>query len=175
MEVSFNVLLGAFLIMCMRIADVTLGTFRTILVVQAKKYYAAIAGFFEVLIWISAMKYIVDNMDTYANLFAYAAGFGIGNLLGITLEEKIGLGYSQINIISKYAADKIAKQLRLSKYGVTLLPAEGGSGGMAVIVAIVRRRDTKKVIQMVEEIDKDCFITIQHSRPYRGFIHGSRK
>lgn len=175
MEISLNVILGALLIMSMRIADVTLGTFRTILVVQAKKYLAAAAGFVEVLIWISAMKFIVDNMDTYLNLFAYAAGFGLGNLLGITLEEKIGLGYSQINIISRFAADKIASRLRRSKYGVTLLPAEGGSGGMAVIVAIVRRRDARKVINMVEEIDKDCFITMQHSRPYRGFIHGSRK
>lgn len=175
MEISWNVVLGALLIMGMRVADVTIGTFRTILVVQAKKYFAAIAGFFEVLIWISAMKFIIDNMDTYLNLFAYAAGFGLGNLLGITLEEKVGLGYSQINIISKYAADKIANKLRQSKYGVTLLPAEGGSGGMAVIVAIVRRRDARNVIKMVEEVDKDCFITIQHSRPYRGFIHGSRK
>ncbi len=175
MSIDLNIVLGALLIMFMRIADVTIGTFRTILVVQAKKYYAAVAGFFEVLIWITAMKFIVDHMDTNLNLIAYAVGFGIGNLLGITVEEKIGLGYSQINIISRYAADKIATSLRRSKYGVTLLPAEGGSGGMAVIVAIVRRRDAKHVIKAVEEIDKNCFITIQHSRPYRGFIHGSRK
>jgi uncharacterized protein YebE (UPF0316 family) len=155
--------------------DVTIGTFRTILVVQAKKYYAAVAGFFEVLIWISAMKYIVGHLDNNYNLLAYAAGFAIGNVLGITLEEKIGLGYSQINIISRYAADKIADKLRVSKFGVTLLPAEGGTGGMAIIVAIVRRKDVKNVIKLVDEIDKKCFITIQHSRPYRGFIHGSRK
>jgi len=159
----------------MRISDVTIGTFRTILVVQAKKYYAAVAGFFEVLIWITAMKYIVNHMDNTINLVAYACGFAIGNLLGITLEEKIGIGYVQLNVISREFPDKIAQELRKSKYGVTLMPAEGGSGGVAVIIAIIKRREQKKVIKFIENIDPHCFITIQHSRPYRGFIHGGRK
>jgi uncharacterized protein YebE (UPF0316 family) len=167
--------LGAFLIMGMRIADVTLGTFRTILVVQAKKYYAAFAGFTEVLIWIFAMRYIVEHMDNTYNLIGYAMGFGLGNILGITLEEKIALGYVQVNIISKYYTDQIAMALRKAKFGVTILPAEGGSGGMAVLVIIIRRRDLKSAKKIIESIDKDSFITIQHSRPYRGFIHGSRK
>ncbi len=166
---------GALLIMLMRMTDVTIGTFRTILVVQGKRYHAAIAGFFEVLIWIFAMRFIVQHMDAIVNLFAYAAGFGIGNLLGITIEEKVAIGFVQVNIISRFSPDKIAMALRRSKYGVTLLPAEGGSGGTAVLVAIIRRRDLKNVRKIVEEIDPKCFMTVQHSRPYRGFIHGSRK
>lgn len=161
--------------MSMRVADVTIGTFRTLLVVQAKKYYAAIAGFTEVLIWIFAMRYIVQHMDNNINLFAYAIGFGLGNLLGITLEEKVAMGFVQINIISRSMSNKIAETLRASKYGVTLLPAEGATGGVNILIAIIKRRELKGVIKLVESIDPKCFITIQHSRPFRGFIHGSRK
>jgi uncharacterized protein YebE (UPF0316 family) len=161
--------------MILRIADVTLGTFRTILVVNAKKYHAAITGFFEVLIWIFAMRYIVRHMDETLNLFGYALGFGIGNLLGITLEEKVALGYVQLNIISRYYTDQIANKLRLSKYGTTILPAEGGSGGISILVVIIRRKDLKAVQRIIDEIDPKAFVTVQHSRPYRGFIHGSRK
>ncbi|MBN1299971.1 MAG: DUF2179 domain-containing protein [Melioribacteraceae bacterium] len=171
----WEIIFGASIIMIMRVCDVTIGTIRTILVVQGKKYLAAIAGFTEVLIWIFAMRYIVNHLDHTINLFAYAGGFALGNILGITLEEKIGIGYVQLNIISRNAADKIAGKLRSSKFGVTLLPAEGGSGGMAILVAIIRRRDLKNVIKIVESEDPKCFITVQHSRPYRGFIHGSRK
>ena len=96
-----DIILGALLITLMRMCDVTIGTFRTILVVQGKKYLAGVAGFAEVLIWIFAMRFIVNNMDETINLFAYALGFGIGNILGISLEEKIALGYVQINIISR--------------------------------------------------------------------------
>jgi len=170
-----EIFLGAVLIMLMRIADVTIGTFRTLLVVQAKKYLAALAGFIEVLIWIFAMRYIVQHMDNTINLIAYATGFGLGNLLGISLEEKIAIGFVQVNIMSLYATDKIADELRIAKFGVTILPAEGASGGLAILVAIIRRRDLKELMDIVEKIDKKSFITTQFARPYRGFIHGSRK
>jgi uncharacterized protein YebE (UPF0316 family) len=168
-------ILGAILIMGLRMIDVSLGTFRTIMVVQAKKYLAASIGFFEVLIWIFAMRYIFQNLDNTYNLIGYALGFSLGNILGIALEEKIALGYVQVNIISLYYAEKIADELRRAKFGVTILPAEGGSGGMSLLVIIIRRRDLKSAKKIIDAIDKKSFLTIQHSRPYRGFIHGARK
>ncbi len=170
-----ELILGGLLIMGLRIADVTLGTFRTILVVQGKKYWAGIIGFCEVLIWIFAMRFIVAHMDNTYNLFGYAAGFAIGNILGITLEEKVALGYVQVNVISRYFTDKIADALRLSKFAVTILPAEGGSGGISILLIIIRRRDLKGVFKIIDGVDDKAFITVQHSRPYRGFIHGARK
>jgi uncharacterized membrane-anchored protein YitT (DUF2179 family) len=65
--------------------------------------------------------------------------------------------------------------LRKLKYGLTILPGEGSSGGVSIIVTIIPRKYQKKVISIIEEIDKHSFVTIQHSLPYRGFIHGSRK
>ena len=168
-------ILGALLIMGLRMVDVSLGTFRTIMVVQAKKYLAASIGFFEVLIWIFAMRYIFQNLDNTYNLIGYALGFSLGNIIGIALEEKIALGYVQVNIISLYYAEKIADELRKAKFGVTILPAEGGSGGMSLLVIIIRRRDLKSVKKIIDALDPKSFLTIQHSRPYRGFIHGSRK
>ena len=171
----FEIISGALLITLLRIADVTLGTFRTILVVQAKKYLAGLIGFFEVLIWIFAMRYIFQNLDNTYNLIGYALGFSLGNIIGIALEEKIALGYVQVNIISRHFAEAIADELRKANFGVTILPAEGGSGGMSVLVLILRRKDLKNAKKLIDTIDKKCFITVQHSRPYRGFIHGARK
>ena len=121
------------------------------------------------------MKYVINHMDNTINLIAYAGGFACGNLLGITLEGKIGLGYVQLNVISKSYAREIASKLRRSKYGVTMLPAEGVEGHTTVLVVIIKRRDQKNVMKLIESVDPECFITIQHSRPYRGFLHGSRK
>ncbi|MGE5350868.1 MAG: DUF2179 domain-containing protein [Acidobacteriota bacterium] len=168
-------ILGAILIAGMRVCDVTIGTMRTILVVQGKKYYAALAGFFEVLIWITAMRYIVQHMDETINLFGYAGGFALGNILGITLEQKIGLGFIQLNVISRHCTDRIADMLRKSKFGVTILPGEGAAGGVAILVVVLKRKQQKKVVQLVESVDPGAFISIQPSVPYRGFVHGSRK
>ncbi len=171
---SLTVIAGAVLIMLMRICDVTFGTFRTILVVQGKKYYAALAGFVEVLIWIFAMRYIVEHMDQTINLIGYALGFAIGNIMGISLEQKVALGFSQINIVSLHHTDKIADKLREMKFGVTIIPAEGSAGGVSILLVIVKRKHQRKVMEIAESIDKHSFITIQQAIPYRGYMHGSR-
>lgn len=166
---------GAFLIMIMRICDVSIGTVRTILVVQGKKYYAGFAGMIEVLIWVFAIRYIFQHLDHIQNLFGYAIGFGIGNILGITIEQKIGFGYAQLSIISRKASAEIARALRHEKHGVTVLPAQGVTGEVSIVVVIVPRKYQKKIIALIESIDDKAFITVQHSLPYRGFIHGARK
>ena len=158
----------------MRICDVTIGTFRTILAVQSKKYHAAIAGFFEVLIWIFAMRYIVEHMDHTINLIGYAVGFALGNILGITLEQRVAIGYAQVNVISRHNTEDIAMALRKSRFGVTILPAEGSAGGVSILIVIVKRKFLNDLIKMIESIDKKAFITVQQSRPYRGYVHGPR-
>ena len=60
--------------------------------------------------------------------------------------------------------------LRKSKFGVTILPGEGGTGGVSVIVVIVSRKLQRKVIESIESIDKEAFITVQYSLPFRGFM-----
>jgi uncharacterized protein YebE (UPF0316 family) len=170
-----TMILGALLIVCMRICDVTLDTIRLILVVQGRKYKAGIVGFVEVLIWIFAIRYIMQHMDVLINLVGYATGFALGNIIGITIEQKIGMGFVQLNVISKHHTDKIANALRKSKFGVTILPGEGGTGGVSVMVVIIARKLQGKVIKLIESIDKEAFITVQYSLPYRGFFHSNRK
>lgn len=170
-----DLLLGAAAIAGMRVCDVSIGTFRTILVVQGRKYHAAFAGFFEVLIWAFAIRYIFQHLDNVYNLFGYATGFSIGNILGITLEQRVGLGYVQMMIISKFHADQIADELRKMRLGVTILPGEGGTGGVAIIMTVISRKIQKQIIRDIEAIDKSAFITVQSSLPYRGFISAARK
>ena len=108
-------------------------------------------------------------------MFGYAIGFSLGNVLGITLEQIVGLGYLQVTIISKFLTDKIVFALRRSKICATIIPGEGGTGGVAIIICVVPRKLRKETISLVESIDNEAFITVQSSLPYRGFIHGARK
>ncbi len=98
----FESMYRTFIVMAMRMCNVTIGTMRAILIVQGKKYLAGMAGFFELLVWVFANRFIFQHLDNYANLLGYAMGFGLGNVLGIALEHKIGLSYIPLKIISKY-------------------------------------------------------------------------
>ena len=171
----FEVIGGAVFIALLRICDVTLDTIRVINVVQGKKYYAGIIGFFEVLIWVFAIRMIFQHLDVIPNLFGYAVGFGLGNILGITIEQKIGQGFVQLNIISMHCTDPIADALRKLNFALTILPGEGGSGGVSVIVLIISRKEQKKVINLIKSVDRRAFITVQSSIPHRELRYLQRK
>jgi len=169
-----ELILTALQIMGMRITDVSLGTIRTLMTVRGKKYIAGTIGFFEVTIWVVAISTVFQHLDNAFNILGYSGGFALGTIIGITIEQKIGSGFLQIQIISMHYADKIADSLRINKIGVTILPGEGTRGGVALIVAMIARKRQKEVINIVEEIDPDAFITIQSVDTYRGFIHNRK-
>jgi uncharacterized protein YebE (UPF0316 family) len=171
---THTIFLALFICLC-RICDVSIGTVRTILVVQGRKYYAALAGFMEVFIWISAMSFIVKHLDNPINLVAYATGFALGNLVGITLEQKLGFGYIQINLFSNTKNKEIAERLRELNYAVTLLPAEGVSGKFFMLIIIIKKKEQTKVIKEIEKLDPSCFYTIHNANPHRGYFQGAGK
>ena len=166
---------SAGLIALLRISDVSLGTIRTIFVVQSKKYHAAIAGFFEVLIWIYAMRYIVQHMDSTLNLIGYATGFALGTILGITIEQKLGLGHLQVSLISKEKSLNIAEAIRASNHGVTLLPGTGASGEVSIMFTIINKNNLNKIKDLIHKIDPEEFINVQPASPTRGYMHAGRK
>jgi len=167
---NIEVIYGAVLIMCLRIIDVSLGTMRTLFMVQGKRLPAGALGFVEVTIWIIAIRHIMLNIDNIFNIFGYSTGFALGTILGITLEQKLGSGFIQIYIISNHYADKIADELRKNKTGVTILPGEGTRGGVAILLVLITRKRQKEIIKIIEDIDSSAFISVQSAVPFRGYI-----
>jgi len=168
-------LLNALLIFTLRIGDVSLGTMRTLFTVQGKKMLAPVIGLFESLIWVIAIREIFNHLDNPWNIAGYASGFAVGTLVGILIEQKLAIGFHQIYIISRHSTDVIADALRKNLFGVTIIPGEGGSGGMAIITSMIRRSRLREFQRIVDGIDKDAFISIQNAMLYRGFLHGARK
>ena len=150
--------------------DVSLGTMRTLFTVQGKRLRAGTLGFFEVTIWIYAIRHIMLHLDNIYNIFGYSTGFALGTIIGITIEQKIGSGFIQIYVISQYYADKIADELRINKIGVTILPGEGTRGGVAILMVLLVRKRQREVIDIIEKIDSTAFISVQPAVPYRGYI-----
>ena len=81
------------LIFVARIMDVSIGTSRVIFVSRGYRVLAAVAGFWEVLIWLLAIGQIMQNLDNPMCYLAYAGGFAMGNYIGITLTNKMSWGW----------------------------------------------------------------------------------
>jgi uncharacterized protein YebE (UPF0316 family) len=168
-------ILYALMIMGLRIIDVSLGTIRVIITVHGKKYQAGLIGFFEVTIWVIAISTVMSHLNNFINVFAYSGGFALGTIIGITIEQKLGSGFVWLNIISLNYPDDIANALRENKIGVTMLPGEGASGGVTILMVLISRKRQKEVISMIEKIDPNVFISIQPSIPHKGGYIQMRK
>ena len=150
-----------FLIFIARICDQTIGTIRIVFLSRGDKVIAPILGFFEVLIWILAIRQIMSNLSNVVGYVAYAGGFASGNYIGILLEERIAMGKRIVRIITQKDASVLVKALVRKGYGVTNIPAEGSRGEVNVIYTIIDRSDLDMVIKLVERLNPGAFYSVQ--------------
>jgi len=149
------------LIFCARITDVTFGTFRIVMVSKGQKYIAPILGFFEVLIWIIVISQIMQNLDNWICIIAYASGFATGNFIGLLIEEKIAMGVVKIQIITAKPATELVSVLTSSGYGITHHDAKGATGNVSIIYSIINRQEIDKVVEMIFTFNPNAFYSIE--------------
>lgn len=166
---------GPFVIFCLRICDVSLDTMRVLLAVRGKRGVAAALGFFQALIWIFAVGNAIKHLDSGWHIFGYAAGFGVGTLVGITIEDALAYGLSTVRIVSQHGGVEIAEALREQGYGVTEIPGFGREGRVEIINSVVQRQHLDDIMAIVEKWDPQAFVTAEEPRILRGGSVASRR
>ncbi|MEI6050280.1 MAG: DUF2179 domain-containing protein [Bacteroidota bacterium] len=157
----FSYALMPLLIFLARICDVSIGTMRIIFVSKGKRNIAPILGFFEVLIWITAISKIMQNLDNYINYIAYAAGFATGNYVGMILEEKLAMGIQMIRVFAHERGTELVQSLNLNGYGATVVEAHGAREKVHLIYTIVQRNELANVLDVINRFNPKAFYTIE--------------
>src|SRR5438132_1964389 len=103
---------------------VTLSTLRIIFLSRGMKYLAPLLGFFEITIWLFAIGQVMQNMSDPGCFLGFAAGFTLGNYLGVRIEKKLALGTAEVRTITRRDATELIAGLRAAHFGVTTLDAE---------------------------------------------------
>lgn len=146
-----------------RICDVSLGTIRTILIFRGYRFWSAIIGFFEVLIWILAASQVLKNLNEWYLILGYAAGYATGNIVGMWLESLLAMGSELIRVISENEHIPLARKLREHGYHVTAVSAHTEKERPVEVVLLVeKRRVVPRLLALIEEIDPDAFYTIEN-------------
>ena len=171
----FEGILGALLIFGMRLADVSLGTFRMILAFQGRSVIAAAIGFVEVTIFIVAIGKVMGNLDSPLNVLAYSGGFAGGTLLGIGIGNRVALGTRFVRVITHRLNDRLVDALRGAGFGVTRVPGEGMQGKVYILLSVVRRKDLDTYVGLVRELAPKAFYTVEDARAFQGGFVGRRK
>ena len=169
---------GPLVVCVLRIIDVSLGTLRILLAMRDQRTLVPVIGFFEAMFWVLAVGTAIQNLSSPIHIIGYATGFATGTLVGLWIEGKLALGLATIRIIARNAVkgEEMADALRDRGYGVTEFAGEGRSGKVQVIYMIVKRRQARTVIQEVEAMDPEAFITVEEPRAiHRGWVTRARK
>jgi uncharacterized protein YebE (UPF0316 family) len=144
-----------------RITDVSLGTFRTIVVFRGYRGLAALIGFVEVCIWTLASAQVLANLDQWYLIFAYAGGFGAGNYVGIWLESKLAIGRELVRAISFKRNSQLAETLRAHGYKAIELEGNAGPGQPCeVVLVVVRRRRVRALLNLIQQTDPDAIYSL---------------
>jgi len=165
-ELGFSDNIFAFIILPMlifmaRVADVSIGTIRVILVMQGKKGLAPLLGFFESIIWLLAIGQIFQHIDNPISYISYAIGYAFGTYVGIILEEKMAIGRVVVRVITSLPATDLIDYLERKNHRYSNIEAKGNDGKVNIVFTVVKRNVLKELIPKVKEYNPKAFFTIE--------------
>lgn len=146
------------------LAYVSLGTLRIIFIARGRRFLSPLLGFFEVSIWLVAISQIMSSVSNIAAYIGYAAGFAVGNYVGIIIEEKMAIGILAVRIILTDDDDTLKKKISAAGFGVTAIDGHGINNKVQVIFTVVRRKDLKQVISIINESHASAFYSVEDAR-----------
>lgn len=150
-----------FLIFIARVTDVSLGTIRVIFISRGLKFLAASFGFFEILIWLAAIRQILLNLSSVSCYIAYAGGFAAGTFIGIYIEGRISIGNVIFRVITKKNSSKLLNDLKKTGYIVTSNGAEGPDGRVNIIFTIAKRSGVSKMVELIKKHDHQAIYLVE--------------
>ncbi|NLY35934.1 MAG: DUF2179 domain-containing protein [Tissierellia bacterium] len=156
------------LIILVKTFEVSLSTLRIKLVTKGQRVYGALVGFFEIIIWVLVISTVLTDIQSDPwKILAYAIGYSLGNFMGVTVEEWIGLGSTKIEVIlPQNQTEKIVKEIRSMGFGVTVVEGEGKDEKRNILLVILPRKSVDKVRRILE--NTQAFVTITDIKPVYG-------
>lgn len=143
-------------------------TLRTISTLKGYRYTAAIFSILETFVYVIGLGLVLENLDQFQNVIAYALGFGAGILVGLRIEEKLALGYLVVNVITSEIDKDLPKNLRDLGYGVTHGYQYGRDGERMTLQILTPRKYERKLIATIKELDERAFIITHEPKNING-------
>ncbi len=151
-----------------RIFDVSLGTLRIIYLTRGQSKLAASIGFVEVMIYVVALSMVINNLDHPLNILLYGFGFACGNYIGSLIEEKVAVGYVNVQVITRKNGGELECSLRELGFGVTSMDCFGKDGPHRILHILMKRKTLPVFLKSLRQLDNETFISIIDTRKIMG-------
>ena len=158
------------LVFAARICDVSIGTVRMIMVISGHRLASAVLGFLEVLIWVLAVGGVVGNLSDPFTVLAFAGGFATGTLVGMTIENRLAIGFRVVRVINQAPELGLAGVLRESGYTATRIDGHDRTGPAEIVFIPVRRRNVPALLERVAQVAPEAFLSVERAERVSGFV-----
>ena len=144
-----------FIVCAAKIVEISIQSLKTCMMVKGQRLKAAMLGFVECMLWGLVVSSIISTLgDNFALLLFYCFGYAVGLFLGSTIENKIAIGTSNLELIANDdSTKKITDYLRETNHGFTVFEGHGSTDKMNMIFVVVARKETPKLLK---EIRRCC-------------------
>jgi uncharacterized protein YebE (UPF0316 family) len=159
------------LVCCAKIIEITIQSLKTCMMVKGQRLKAAMLGFVECMIWGLVISTIVTTLgDDYLLLVFYCFGYAVGLFLGSTIENKIAIGTSNLELIANDEnTELITAYLKEKDMGYTVLDGRGSKDKMNMIFIVLARKEAPKVLKDIRRIcDNKVFVAVSEVSKYAG-------
>ena len=160
-----------FIVCAAKIIEITIQSLKTCMMVKGQRLKAAGLGFIECTIWGLVISTIIGTLGDNLFLLAfYCVGYATGLFLGSTLENKIALGTSSLQLIAndEYTA-KIIDYLQQNSRGYTVFEGHGSTDKMNMIMIVLPRRDATPMLKQIRKIcQNNVFVVVDDVNKYAG-------
>ncbi len=140
-----------------QVATLTIGTMRTMFVVQGRARTAFVLGALETSLWLCGAATVLGQVASQPALGVfYAMGFAAGNVTGIVVERWLALGDVALRAVSPSQGPRLARRLRQAGYAVTALRGDGLDGPVTMLYLVCPRRRLPGAVAILRE-DPEAF------------------
>jgi len=133
---NLTVFITFWLIVLARITDVSLDTIRTVSIIQGRRVFAAVLGFFEALVYICAVAKVLLNMNQPVYALAYGLGFALGTYLGMVIERRLAFGKRLVFFLTS-KGPQMVEGLCAADYRVTELKGQTEDGDRTILEPVI--------------------------------------
>ena len=160
-----------FIVCAAKIIEISIQSLKTCMMVKGQRIKAAALGFIECAIWGLVISTIISTLgDNLVLLLSFCIGYAIGLFLGSTLESKIALGTSNLQLIANDENTvRIIEYLREHQRGYTVFGGYGSTDKMNMIIIVLSRRESLPVLKEIRKIcDNNVFVVASEFSKYAG-------
>lgn len=168
---SLNPIFVCFIVCAAKIVEISVQSLKTCMMVKGQRLKAAGLGFLECIIWGLVISTIIGTLgDNLFLLLFYCVGYATGLFLGSTIESKIALGTSNLQLIANDEnTQKITEYIRSEGKGYTVFEGHGSVDKMNMILIVLPRKEMPKILRQIRSLcENKVFVVASDVSKYAG-------